>query len=140
MREGKRMSRHLKHLLAVIWLASVAMPALPADHGRGHGPGWHGDIRRFHEHDLERWRGGHWYHGRHASRLGWWWLVGPAWYFYPAPVAPYPDPYLPPLDALPPAGEFVLPQYWYYCANPPGYYPYVAQCRGGWKKVPATPP
>jgi hypothetical protein len=26
-------------------------------------------------------------------------------------------------------------QYWYYCQNPPGYYPYVQQCPGGWLEV-----
>jgi hypothetical protein len=28
-------------------------------------------------------------------------------------------------------------QYWYYCQNPPGYYPYVQQCGTGWQTVPA---
>ena len=133
------MPKCLKYLLAIIYLASLAMPALAADHGRGHGTRWHGDIRHFHERDLHRWRGGHWYHGRHAGRTGWWWIVGPAWYFYPAPIRPYPDPYLPPVEVAPPPAAITPPQYWYYCANPPGYYPYVAQCRSRWKRVPATP-
>ena len=30
-------------------------------------------------------------------------------------------------------------QVWYYCPNPQGYYPYVAQCYSGWQAVPATP-
>lgn len=25
--------------------------------------------------------------------------------------------------------------YWYYCQNPEGYYPYVKSCPGGWMKV-----
>ena len=25
--------------------------------------------------------------------------------------------------------------YWYYCQNPQGYYPYVKSCPGGWMKV-----
>jgi hypothetical protein len=29
---------------------------------------------------------------------------------------------------------------WYFCASPEGYYPYVTQCPGGWRKVPAQPP
>jgi len=28
-------------------------------------------------------------------------------------------------------------QYWYYCQDPPGYYPYVQQCGTGWQMVPA---
>ncbi len=32
--------------------------------------------------------------------------------------------------------------YWYYCQNPQGYYPYVKSCPGGWMKVVpnVTPP
>jgi hypothetical protein len=29
-------------------------------------------------------------------------------------------------------------QTWYYCSNPAGYYPYVAQCNTGWQPVPAN--
>jgi hypothetical protein len=103
------------------------------EHARGFEGGWHGEISRFHEHDLQRWSGGRWRHGKHDGRLGWWWIVGGAWYFYPIPVYPYPDPYQPPLAPLP-----TPPQYWYYCANPAGYYPYVAQCLVNWQRVPAT--
>lgn len=30
-------------------------------------------------------------------------------------------------------------QYWYYCWNPAGYYPYVTHCPGGWQAVPPQP-
>jgi hypothetical protein len=29
-------------------------------------------------------------------------------------------------------------QIWYYCSEPAGYYPYVAQCNTGWQAVPAS--
>ena len=29
-------------------------------------------------------------------------------------------------------------QTWYYCSDPAGYYPYVAQCTTGWQAVPAS--
>ena len=78
------------------------------------------------------------------GRLGWWWIVGGAWYFYPAPVYPYPDPYIPPAvvtPALPPSLTQSPPQYWYYCPSAKGYYPYVADCPEGWRPVvPQTPP
>ena len=96
----------------------------------------HGDIHRFHEHDFERWRGGHWVHDRHAGRFGWWWVVAGMWYFYPTPVYPYPDPYEPPIAVAPPSEA---PQYWYYCSNPSGYYPYVPECAMPWQRVPARP-
>ena len=30
--------------------------------------------------------------------------------------------------------------WWYYCADPQGYYPYVQQCRNSWQRVSPTPP
>ena len=38
--------------------------------------------------------------------MGWWWVVGGVWYFYPSPVYPYPSPWEPPpvVIASPPAG------------------------------------
>jgi len=29
---------------------------------------------------------------------------------------------------------------WYYCESSKTYYPYVSECKEGWKEVPATPP
>lgn len=135
----------LKQLLAVLLLVPCLSGTGMAEergHHRGREAdgraGWHGEIRRFHEHDIELWRGGRWHHGRHEGRNGWWWIVGSVWYFYPARVEPYPDPYQPPVVVVPPPPA--PPQYWYYCANPAGYYPYVAQCAANWQRVPATSP
>jgi len=108
-------------------------------------PVWHGDIRHFHERDFDRWRGGHWSHGYHDGRLGWWWVVPTLglWYWYTQPVYPYPNPYTPPVVVVPstPAVPSTPPQaqYWYYCDASKTYYPYVQSCPGGWKMVPATP-
>ena len=30
------------------------------------------------------------------------------------------------------------PYPWYWCSDPPGYYPYVAQCNTAWQTVPAS--
>jgi hypothetical protein len=105
---------------------------------------WHGDIRHFHERDLDHWRGGHWEHEYHDGRLGWWWVIAGLWYFYPQRVYPYPDPYTPPpvvvVQPSAPAPSVPPPaQYWYYCDAAKGYYPYVPSCPGGWRMVPATP-
>jgi hypothetical protein len=103
---------------------------------------WHGDIARFHEHDWGLWRGGRWVHEDHDGRFGWWWIAGDAWYGYPAPVYPYPDPYQPPevLAEAPAAAapSASVPTNWYYCEAARGYYPYVSTCPGGWKTVPAN--
>jgi hypothetical protein len=35
-------------------------------------------------------------------------------------------------------GQPSTAQTWYYCSDPAGYYPYVAQCNTGWQTVPAS--
>jgi hypothetical protein len=138
----------IRAVLAGLVLAAVIPGTALADRH------WHGrDIHRFPDHDLGRWQGGYWHHGHHLGRHGWWWVVGGAWYFYSDPVYPYPDPYTPPVvvvsppvvsaPPLPaPAEPVVAPapaQYWYYCDASKTYYPYVATCPAGWRRVPATP-
>lgn len=41
-------------------------------------------------------------------------------------------------DAAAPPGSEV--GYWYHCPSPEGYYPYVNECPGGWRKVDPQPP
>jgi len=118
--------------------------AATADAEVRHYPDFHGrDFHRFSPHERSLWIGGHWTHGWHDGRYAWWWTVGSAWYFYPAPIYPYPT-YVPPaiiVQQAPPAPTGLPPaQYWYYCDKPRGYYPYVASCNGAWREVPATPP
>ena len=88
------------------------------------------DMHRFREHDFARWQHGRWFHGRHDGSPGWWWIVGDTWYFYPRPIYPYPDPYIPPAAA--PAANA-----WYYCPPSGAYYPYVPTCPVPWQVVPA---
>jgi hypothetical protein len=134
----------MRRMAILIWaaLSIAAAPALaqhrggapggpPAGHWSGNNggwdrhEGWHGDIRHF---DHSFWQGGHWWHGPYGGRQGWWWIVGPNWYWYPTAVYPYPDPYLPPGGA---------PGFWYYCDAYRQYYPYVGACPSGWRAVPA---
>ena len=99
----------------------------------------HRDIRRFHDHDIRVWRSGRWYHGHHDGRVGWWWIVGTLWYFYPRPIYPSPDPYLPPTVIVQPSPPPSRYDVWYYCDSARAYYPYVQSCPGGWRMVPANP-
>ena len=107
------------------------------------GKSWHGDISRFHEKDWPLWRSGHWTHGRHDGRMGWWWVVGPTWYFYPSPVYPYPNPWEPPVvvpmvpGGNPPPAPAAI--HWYFCPNSNNYYPYISTCVSGWVQMPAQP-
>lgn len=102
---------------------------------------------------------GHYGHGYGHGGVGFYFGVpGP---YYPYYGYPYAYPYYPPAVIAPvqppvyieqqpqvlqqaPIGSQVVPppestNYWYYCNNPEGYYPYVKECPVGWKKVPATP-
>jgi len=86
-----------------------------------------------------------WYGPRFGFYAG-----GPAYYPYPYgyPYAyappPSPDYYddgpPPQRDYGPPPSEQAQGQSWYYCEDPQGYYPYVEDCRGEWRTVPAMPP
>jgi hypothetical protein len=144
-----RMGFHGRPQAVIVLAAAIAIGTggLPssavAQRDRHPPPGWHGDITRFHEHDWALWRDGRWAHERHDGRLGWWWVVGGTWYFYPWPVYPYPSPwYPPPIEITAPQTHDPLPPptpYWYYCAASKSYYPYARTCPGGWKQVPAVP-
>jgi hypothetical protein len=100
----------------------------------------HRDFGHFSPAERQNWTGGRWNRSWHNGRFGWWWLAGGAWYFYDVPVYPYPgyvSDYYADDDSGPanPGGPA-----WYYCQNPPGYYPYVQTCAVPWQPVPAGGP
>jgi hypothetical protein len=125
--------------------------------GNWHGGSWNGGWRGANW----GWRGGGW-----GWRGGWgWWgpgvVVGAGFapyywggypwypygygYGYPYGYPPYSAPVV--LDSgaqtyieqAAPAPLEPQQQFWYYCQNPQGYYPYVGECPGGWQPVPAQP-
>lgn len=108
--------------------------------GVARGPEFHGRaFSALRPEERAHWATGEWRHVMHNGVFGWWWFLDDDWYFYNEPVYPYPT-YIAPLlsvqetpDTPPPA------PYWYYCANPQGYYPYVPACPIGWQTVPAVP-
>jgi len=121
--------------------AGVAPAAQAAWHGGyGHGPGWGRPGAQLNFGVGPGWRGGHWVQGWHGPRYGWWWAVGNSWYLYPRPVYPYPAPvasaddrYVTGRDYAPtyqqaPDRNPQRPEYWYFCENPEGYYPYIQDC------------
>jgi hypothetical protein len=100
----------------------------------GFGGGWHGGFAGGNSH------GGNWYHGWHNGRYGWWWWGGPAvgftFYDYPYGWGYWPD-----YGYYGDYGYGQQPyagQYWYYCSDPAGYYPYVQQCNVQWQPVPPS--
>jgi hypothetical protein len=76
-------------------------------------------------------------------------LYGPPAYA-PGPYYWGPPPYYyapPPVVVVPQQPQAYVQRnhqesdYWYYCQNPQGYYPYIKSCPGGWMKVvPETVP
>lgn len=123
------------------------------------------DFRHFSVDEQRIWAGGSWHQDWHDGRYGWWWYTNGGWYFYDDPVYPmplfmsdvyvadpayaapveeapaeapppypypYPPQYPPPAPAPPPP-----PQFWYYCDNPAGYYPYIQSCPTPFRPVPA---
>ena len=74
---------------------------------------------------------------------GWGYPYGPYAYpgYYPAPaVVAVPAPNPPQFieqgsDGNPTAADSSSPNaWWYHCAQPEGYYPYVRECPGGWQR------
>ena len=90
--------------------------------------------------DRSQWQTGAWRHEYHNGHMGWWWVVGSFWFFYPAPIYPYPT-YVGPDYYYDYYGLYPQPAYyWYYCEDPPGYYPAVQACNVEWEPVPPQGP
>ena len=105
------------------------------------------DLSTFHGHDYAHfslaeqrlWGHGMWRHSWHSGHRGWWWVVDRFWFFYPAPIYPFPtyigaDTYYDYYD------QYGIPTYyWYFCSKPEGYYPYVQECLRPWQPMPPLP-
>jgi hypothetical protein len=144
-------SNRIGLLAAVALAAAVASPVVLAGggyrggyygHGAYYGRGYYGGYYG---------RGYGYGFGVYLGGPGWW---GPGYYpgyYYPPPYYAYPPavvtvPTTPPVyiergeAQAAPAPDQGSQNWWYYCANPSGYYPYVKQCPGGWQRVSPQPP
>lgn len=135
-------------LAPVLGALAVAVPAqaAPPQTGTQHhvDGGGHHDFHHFH-HDHDRFGFGF---GFGDPSWGWGWDPALYWgypypYYYPYYYPPNPAYYAPP-PSLPAQGPVEAtgappPQSWYYCDNPQGYYPYVANCGSAWRQVTPTP-
>ncbi len=120
------MKRALAALLASLLLSTTL--AVAGDHDRHdrHGYGQRG-FDRDHDRRHDRHR-----HHSHSSAIGWGLAglaVGSILFSMDAP--PSPPVVVTPTPARPPGTM------WYYCDAYGAYYPYVGQCPGGWRAVPA---
>ena len=124
--------------VAIAALAGALALAQPIPAYAAHGGGGFRGGGGFHGGGVGRFRGGGFRHdgfrgGGFRGRGGWWWggALGLA-------TVPYAYGW----DNYPSYGTYGgsasdTSQYWYYCQNPAGYYPYVAQCSTNWQPVPA---
>jgi len=125
--------KYLVRLLVVLMVAVFTVDAAPV-HAADRGGHW---SSRSEGH----W-GGHWggYLGPGWWGPGWW---GPGWWwgypYYPYDYSNYPTtPVIvqqPEVYTQPPAPRAEPQNYWYFCRDPEGYYPYVKKCPKGWMKV-----
>ena len=102
-----------------------------------HGGGFHGEA--FHGAGFRAGGFGHaTFGGDHSDRFrdhgfnSWGW--DDAWPLVTSPDLYEGDGYT--YDGAP--GSSSSAQYWYYCQNPAGYYPYVTSCTTTWQPVPAS--
>ena len=148
------MSKRLKlaiTLAPVLGALAIAFPAAAAPTGGSgqHFSGAHGDFHGDRDHGRRGFGRGFGFGFGFGYWDPWWWWDPAAYWGYPYPYpyyypyAPYPAYYAPPGPApegpVQPTGA-PPPQYWYYCDNPQGYYPQVANCSSAWRQVGPTAP
>lgn len=152
--------KHMTWAIVVVGLL-VAGSTLPVE-AAGGGGGFHGGGGGYSGGGGYHGGGGGWHGGGggyHGGRGGWGWyggggvIVGPGFWgpwWYGGGYPYYSDPYYaaPPVAVQQDPSVYLQqsqsqpqqPNYWYYCQNPQGYYPYVQQCSGGWMTVVPQPP
>jgi hypothetical protein len=110
---------------------------IPPNHPAGFAHPWSGPASPPHgfahfNHGWQ-WPNGHWWHGNRGRRFGWWWVVGPAWFWYPTVFYTYPG-FIPYPNFIPPPE--LPPGYSYWCDFYLNYYPNVTNCPSGWQVEP----
>ncbi len=133
----------MKKLICAVLVSVAMLLTIPLPSDAGHKRVYVGANIRV---GYPGWRGHHggWHRPYRAWRPGPYWgttvVLGPLWY-------PYAYHQTPPVIVQQPPPVYVQPEpqqdnYWYYCQNPQGFYPYVKSCPEGWMKVvpEVTPP
>ena len=135
-----RLDKKVVCVLVAVLALVLGAAGVAGARGGWHGHrGWHGGGRG---------HGGYWYP---AFRVvvpfyyGAGPLWGPGWWGPPYRAYAYPPYAYPPVGGTvvvqPQAPAYVQqePQYWYYCRDPEGYYPYIESCPSGWMTVVPPP-
>ena len=120
-------------LLVFASMGVLASNAVMAHHHGRHGHGGHGGHARF-----------GFYIGAPLFAAPFYPYYAPAYprYYPPVVVAPAPPPVYIENTAVPaaPVTAEAPENWWYYCMDARGYYPYVRDCPGGWQRVAPRPP
>lgn len=96
-----------------------------------YGPGYYGGYGY----------GGYGFGGYGMSGFGYPFYYPPSYYYPPQVIVPTTPPvYIQQQQSQPAQSAQPQTNYWYYCQNPDGYYPYVKNCPGGWLQVAPQPP
>lgn len=148
MAQLDRMGSHMTIRWLMVLLASVvgtiAFVPAPAE---AHGPSYRGGVVHGRPAIAPVRHGGHWrprvgvYIGAPIVAAPFWYhgYYGPSYYY--SPPAYYSAPQYAPeyieRDAPAPQSQ---QNWWYYCNDSQGYYPYVKECPGGWQRVAPQPP
>lgn len=137
----------IRILLVLILGLSISLPALAGGKRGGGGYRGGGGHHGSHHHHY---RGTRWFVGVNVGYPGWGWpYYGySAWSYpyypypyypayYPGPVVQQPTTYVE--QPAPQAQQQAPTGYWYYCAEPGAYYPYIKECPAGWQRVAPQP-
>lgn len=137
-------------LLAILLMVCGLYSGINRAHGGGvhggggggfYGHGWYGHGGGYPGH----WGYGHGYYGYPGFSI----YFGAPYYSYPYYGYPY---YYPPgvvtapntppayIQQNPPTVQQYPSGYWYYCADPQGYYPDIKECLNGWQQIQPTSP
>jgi hypothetical protein len=139
----------IRILLVLILGLTTSFAALAG--GKHGGGGYRGGGGHHHHHGGTRWTVGvnFGFPGYWGGYWGGWPWYGPAYSYYPYPYYPayYPAPVAVPQQPTtyieqpaPQAQQQQAPTgYWYYCADPGAYYPYIKECPAGWQRVAPQP-
>jgi hypothetical protein len=135
----------MRILLGLILGLATSFAALA---GGGHGGGGHHGGGSHHH------GGTRWVVGVNVGYPGWGWPYYsyspwaypyypypyyPAYSYYPAPVMQQQQPTTYVEQPAPQAQQQAPTGYWYYCADPGAYYPYIKECPAGWQRVAPQP-
>jgi hypothetical protein len=146
LRGAVSMNKNISYLITLVLAGSISAGPAVADRGYFHGGGHSHSGLAFGLGLSGGYSLGYFGRAPYLAYYGYprgygftpWYGFGPVYgYGYPPiVVAPPPPVYIQqPQQLLPSQNQAPASNYWHYCRNPEGYYPYVINCAGDWLRV-----